>query len=637
MKRTGSFNGYVIFLTVLFILLALAGCTTNNAPVSNSAINSSESSGVAGAVSEEDNPISSNLPKSASAPDLTPYPTPAAAPSDYFVYEIRDDVVKIIEYIGTDTDVVIHEKIDGCPVKIIGIDAFSGCEGLISVTIPEGVTIINWGAFSGCENLVNIVLPDSLKWIKSNAFYYCESLTDITLPTNVTEIGENAFSGCKNLTSIVIPASVTEIGKSAFSACSSLQSVYFEGSVPNIAVEELYFPLFGSEADDFTVYFDPNTEGWTSPKWRGYLAEANTSALTTQEMETGASTVLNVYGNTSGNIANKGVAAIQGNRIFYSDSGFSTSKGIYAVNTNGGDRQKLSDDMAMYINVVGDRIYFRNNSDSGSLYVMKTDGSGIRQLTDGEAHHVNVVDDRIYYCDDYYGGNLYTMNINGGDKQLLTNDIADSINVVGNRIYYSNYNDNQNLYVMDLNGGSKQKLSDERSTNNINIVSDWLFYCAVNFDKSPYPTELYIIKIKGEISDNNIKWPDDGYSLYIGKTPTSGSVCILGLYSDFTVILARFGGSSPGEKLYNSIAQIINRDSPEGVSVGTFTIAGEDISLTTTKSDRNERVFIVSNGTIINSETIEFSTLHIYDSAEFDVLFTYVGTVKQGVFISKDL
>ena len=84
----------------------------------------------------------------------------------------------------------------------IGNYAFSNCESLTSVTIPNSVTIIDYEAFSNCSNLTSIIIPDSVKYIDSRAFYDCTSLTSVTIGKNVTGIGDGAFRNCEGLTRI---------------------------------------------------------------------------------------------------------------------------------------------------------------------------------------------------------------------------------------------------------------------------------------------------------------------------------------------------------------------------------------------------------------------------------------------------
>ena len=45
----------------------------------------------------------------------------------------------------------------------IGEEAFIGCTGLTSVTIPEGVTSIGKNAFGDCSALTTVTLPKGVK------------------------------------------------------------------------------------------------------------------------------------------------------------------------------------------------------------------------------------------------------------------------------------------------------------------------------------------------------------------------------------------------------------------------------------------------------------------------------------------
>ncbi len=153
--------------------------------------------------------------------------------------------------------------------RVIATSAFSDCDSLTSVTIPNSVTSIGDGAFYGCDNLTEIKvdannknyasqdgvlfnknktelidcpegktgaykIPDGVTSIGESAFLYCSNLTSITIPDSVTSIGEFAFEYCDGLTSVTIPDSVTSIGRIAFYKCSNLTSVTIGSGVTSI-------------------------------------------------------------------------------------------------------------------------------------------------------------------------------------------------------------------------------------------------------------------------------------------------------------------------------------------------------------------------------------------------------------------
>lgn len=109
-----------------------------------------------------------------------------------------------------------------------GDDPYSG-----NITIPKSVTVqgktlpvtqIGEKAFSACDQLQTINLPNSITKINKMAFYGCTSLKNLTLPEGVTDIRDWAFFGCNSIgPSITIPASVTYIGNATFAECGSLK------------------------------------------------------------------------------------------------------------------------------------------------------------------------------------------------------------------------------------------------------------------------------------------------------------------------------------------------------------------------------------------------------------------------------
>jgi len=147
-----------------------------------------------------------------------------------------DNTTCSVTGIGTckDTELYIPEYIDGYKVTVVSSNAFSSCDTLVSITIPNSVTHIGNDAFAWCDSLVNVTIPNGVTSIGNDAFYDCDALKGITIPNSVTSIGNYAFYSCDALESITIPSSVTSIGNNAFSSCDTLVSITIPNSVTHI-------------------------------------------------------------------------------------------------------------------------------------------------------------------------------------------------------------------------------------------------------------------------------------------------------------------------------------------------------------------------------------------------------------------
>lgn len=118
----------------------------------------------------------------------------------------------------------------------MGQGAFSGCTGITSVVILQGVKTIPANAFAGCENLRGtIAVPEGVTTIGAFAFSGCGKIEGVELPEGLTTIKASAFNGCAALSVLSdFPATLANIGSKAFADCSSLSVLSLLGFPPQI-------------------------------------------------------------------------------------------------------------------------------------------------------------------------------------------------------------------------------------------------------------------------------------------------------------------------------------------------------------------------------------------------------------------
>ncbi|GMH73398.1 hypothetical protein TrST_g2414 [Triparma strigata] len=107
--------------------------------------------------------------------------------------------------------------------------AYNACQyakNLISVDLPEGITIIGVQSFDGCISLKEIKFPKSLTKIGAGSFSRCSSIEKVDLlHTKVQELGYHAFYGCTKLREMKVPDSLQKFNDDeggVFENCSKL-------------------------------------------------------------------------------------------------------------------------------------------------------------------------------------------------------------------------------------------------------------------------------------------------------------------------------------------------------------------------------------------------------------------------------
>lgn len=175
-------------------------------------------------------------------------------------------------------------------------------------------------------------------------------------------------------------------------------------------------------------------------------------------------------GNTPGNIVNGGSIVQQGDWLYYISN---TDFTLYKMRTDGNGRVQICDDQALYLNVIGDMIYYQNFSDNRTVYKIKTDGTGREKLNGDPSQFVTVADGWIYYyhMDDE---KLYKIRTDGTDRTQLTDACSYYINVVDDWVYYT---DLSAIYKIRTDGTDRTKIMYCNPGCGYLIVDgDWLYY-----------------------------------------------------------------------------------------------------------------------------------------------------------------
>lgn len=118
--------------------------------------------------------------------------------------------------------VTVPEEIEGLPVTEVGEDAFSLCQSLEAVELPDSVTEIGKRAFSGCQALREVRLPKGLTVLREYLFMSCQSLETFTIPEGITSVERMVFSYCTSLKQVTFPESLETFAGDCFRRCTAL-------------------------------------------------------------------------------------------------------------------------------------------------------------------------------------------------------------------------------------------------------------------------------------------------------------------------------------------------------------------------------------------------------------------------------
>ena len=105
----------------------------------------------------------------------------------------------IIDYKGSDSEVIVPGEIDGHPIYTIHMHGFFHDDSITELTFEEPIHTFDIGAVAYLDHLVQIHLPESLRIIGRNNLTNFPLLESITVPAGVRYIGMSSFSYCNAL------------------------------------------------------------------------------------------------------------------------------------------------------------------------------------------------------------------------------------------------------------------------------------------------------------------------------------------------------------------------------------------------------------------------------------------------------
>lgn len=184
----------------------------------------------------------------------------------------------------------------------------------------------------------------------------------------------------------------------------------------------------------------------------------------------------NVQGNTNSNLVRWGLVATQGEWVYYQNAEYNNY--LYKMRSDGTEKQILSKDYAIQINVVGDWVYYVKEhsyvGNDGGIYKIKTDGTKRTRLSNTIPYWLLVLNGEIYYVTQFEGGPINKMTLDGEYLTTICNDVCRDVNFIDNNFYYINDSDNL-IYKISIDGTGRKVFNSTLEAYNLVGEGDYLF------------------------------------------------------------------------------------------------------------------------------------------------------------------
>lgn len=231
-------------------------------------------------------------------------------------------------------------------------------------------------------------------------------------------------------------------------------------------------------------------------------------------------------GNTSGNISNGGISVSSSEWIYFMN--YADSSRLYRIRKNGDAEEKVSDNQAYFLNLMGNDLIYCNGSDGnrlyrmnlddlssspissdacenvlvsgewiyyinrsteedkenyGSIFKVRPDGSGREKVSGNQVQSFTVSEDLIFYLDPEKQF-LHRMKTDGTGQTALLERPSAGILIYEELIYYLNTENGENtIWKMDRDGKENRKLSGDKAAS-LNVSGGYIYYSATLSDSS---------------------------------------------------------------------------------------------------------------------------------------------------------
>lgn len=111
--------------------------------------------------------------------------------------------------------------------------SFGDAAEITELEIPEGITAINKYAFYNDEGLVSVTTPATVTLIDDDAFNGCTGVARISLSEGLERIGRRALKGSA-LTTLTLPTTLNYIDYNAFDGLNTLADIYCDANPDDV-------------------------------------------------------------------------------------------------------------------------------------------------------------------------------------------------------------------------------------------------------------------------------------------------------------------------------------------------------------------------------------------------------------------